>query len=107
MTYWNNTGTYQITADALNALIPPMGEVPNKSKNKALETFRIASNLYYEIFKNGCMNYARGAKLFGLSSSDLKVLARNHQWNTIHMHTEPALDRIIKEAAAEQGLALL
>ena len=59
-TYWNEQGTYQTIAEALQGLVPAIGEVPEgKTTNKALERFRGAQNCYYDLYNNGLGNRAR------------------------------------------------
>ena len=58
--YWNEQGTYQTIAEALQGLVPAIGEVPEgKTTNKALERFRRAQNCYYDLYNNGLGNRAR------------------------------------------------
>lgn len=102
-TYWDGDGKYQQYADELQNLIPSRGEVPDPIKNKALERYREACNLYHEIFNNGCFNTTEGAKdLFGLNPDTLRRFCKNYQWDKIFEYTEPALDQIILEAVHEQ-----
>ena len=59
-TYWNSTGRYQAQADALEKLLPPIGEVEGgQGANKHLEAFRRAVNCYYDLYNNGLCNKAR------------------------------------------------
>ena len=58
--YWNEEGFHQTIAEALQGLIPVIGEVPEgKTTNKALERFRRAQNCYYDLYNNGLINRAR------------------------------------------------
>lgn len=49
MSYWSSNGKYQQKADILNEMVPDMGE----SFDTRIETFRLASNVYYDIHNNG------------------------------------------------------
>ncbi len=90
--------------DALNALVPPSGSVTNKSRNRALETFRIASNAYYDLYNNGLGNRARSfSRVFGLRVNDY-MLGFADPSNRLFQVTEPRMDDIIYAAAKEQGI---
>ena len=54
-TYWCSKGEHQALLDAVNKLIPAMGEIPEKP---ALDLFRQASNCYYDLYNNGLCNRA-------------------------------------------------
>lgn len=56
MSYWEKKGKYQDKADILNKLVPDMGE----STDTRIETFRKASNVYYDIHNNGGDNLLEG-----------------------------------------------
>jgi hypothetical protein len=59
-TYWTGQGRYQLKADALEKLLPAIGEVEGgQGANKHLETFRRAVNCYYDLYNNGLCNRAR------------------------------------------------
>ena len=104
-TYWEHRGRHQWMVDALNALVPPSGSVANKSRNRALETFRIASNAYYDLYNNGLGNRARSfSRVFGLRVNDF-MLGFADPSNRLFQVTEPRMDDIIIYAAAkEQGI---
>jgi len=105
MTYWNSKGTHQELANKLQEMVPASGPVLGGKKNAALENFRKAVNAYYDIFNNGGMN--RGAQIrstFKFSMRAYAVGRYGHDWNGIHAVVEPTMDRIILEAAKEQGL---
>lgn len=70
-TYWNDRGTHNDKAKALQDLIPIAGAVPHRrTKNLHLERFRKAMNAYYDLYNNGLWNRAREFanlfKLYGL-----------------------------------------
>ena len=107
--YWDGTGKYQMLYDALNGLIPIEGKCQHsRSKNKKLEKLRTAGNAYYDIFNNGGMN--RAAEIgyhFGVRMSHYRSGSGRHQrthFDRIAAKVDPIMDRIILEAAIEQGL---
>lgn len=105
--YWNNTGTHQELANRLQALVPLEGpcEFP-RSKNKALDKFRRASNAYYDIFNNGGCNFGPLIRdIFGISMSYFKSYSvPMYRWEDIHNKIAPIMDEIILATAREQGL---
>jgi hypothetical protein len=108
-TYWENKGLYQAEADALQTLIPAIGEVPdNKVTNKYLEKFRKAVNCYYDLYNNGLCNRAREFKtLFCIPV--LREIKQNNDSNfLVSSVTEDAIDakmdQIILLAYKEQLL---
>jgi hypothetical protein len=111
-TYWGNNGPHQNLSSQLEKLIPSEGAVEApRGRNKKLEKFRQASNAYYDIFNNGGGN--RGPlirRTFGISVGAFRYGSRSRHgvihtnWNGIHRIVEPIMDKIILEAAAEQGL---
>jgi hypothetical protein len=105
MTYWNSKGTHQELADKLQKLVPASGPVMGGKKNAKLEKFRRAVNAYYDIFNNGgCNRGAQIRSIFKFSMRAYAVARYGHDWNGIHAVVEPIMDRIILEAAEEQGL---
>ena len=50
--YWNSNGKYQREADILQKSVPREGE----SFDTRVELFRMASNIYYDMFNNGMMD---------------------------------------------------
>jgi hypothetical protein len=107
-TYWNRRGRLQWMANALNALVPPSGSVPNKSRNRNLETFRIASNAYYDLYNNGLWNRARSfSRVFGMRVNDYMIRYKggfSEPCNHMFHETEKRMDAIIYAAAKEQGI---
>ena len=106
LTYWNSKGKYQCVADQLQALVPAEGSVNEPRKNPKLELFRKAVNCYYDLYNNGLCNRARQfASVFGIASGQF----RYSNWkftSVLYDLTEHAMNRIIKEAAEEQGIEL-
>lgn len=97
-TYWNSEGKHQAAADALSALIPMAGPVPNAENNPALEQLRLAINGYYDLWNNGKANHSAAAfrKLFKMGA---KAAAKDPQALDV-------MDTYIVAAAKEQGIAL-
>lgn len=112
-TFWAHTHELCPLADKLNELVPNSGSVKNPRKNPALERFRKASNAYYDVFNNGGINRGRSiTHFFGPNVMDIFRQERRMQrapwrmWERIHADTEPAMARIVQEAAVEQGVAV-
>jgi hypothetical protein len=109
-TYWNNKGTYQNIADALQGLIPAFGEVPEgKTTNKALERFRRAQNCYYDLYNNGLCNRAREFSTLFRIPGVPREIKQNYGSNfLVSSATEDAIDskmdKFIMEAYCEQLL---
>jgi len=105
-TYWNNNGKYQNVVDALQALIPIEGEVPNPYKNRALEKFRKAANAYYDLYNNGGGNRAASiSKLFNVRLSDYRYRYAKYEYTQpLYDRVEEQMDLIIAAAAKEQNL---
>jgi len=105
-TYWNHNGKYNELAEKLQALIPAEGAVANPRKNKKLEKFRKAVNCYYDLYNNGLGNRASAfAKVFGIASRDYKYARSWRYMDCLYTETEQVMDKIIYEAAVEQGFA--
>lgn len=103
-TYWNKAGKYQALADRLNPLVPASGTVINPRANPALETFRKASNAYYDLYNNGLWNRARSfSRLFRIRVGDYMDAKKNPLPRLFDL-AEPAMDDIIIAAAKEQGV---
>jgi hypothetical protein len=107
-TYWNNEGTHQTIAEALQGLVPAIGEVPEgKTTNKALERFRRAQNCYYDLYNNGLCNRAREFSTLFRIPGVPREIKQNYGYNfLVSSVTEYAIDikmdRFIMEAYAEQ-----
>lgn len=92
--YWGGRGKFQALADKLEAMVPSTGEVKEPKKNRRLEKFRRAANGYYDLYNNGLGNRpAEFRAAFGFSG--MTATAES---------IEAALDRIVLEAAVEQGI---
>ncbi len=107
-TYWNEQGTYQTIAEALQGLIPAIGEVPEgKTTNKALERFRRAQNCYYDLYNNGLGNRAREfSTLFRIPGVPREIKQNYHYNFLVSSLTEGAIenkmDGFILDAYREQ-----
>ena len=98
--------------DPLNDLLPMFGMVKNANKNKALEKFRKAQGVAYDIFNNGLINKGKSLKVLGLKRYDLPLpeyYGRDSyfpgNWERIESLVSEALTPIIVEAAKEQGIS--
>ena len=114
-TYWCKKGKYPVFLDALEKLVPPIGEVDKYEENPALETFREACNCYYDLFNNGLCNCADEFKeIFGFSGpyiehdydADEYGDREDANWWTKENinRVESIMNRIILKAAKEQGI---
>jgi hypothetical protein len=107
-TYWNEQGTHQAIAEALQGLIPAIGEVPDgKTTNKHLERFRRAQNCYYDLYNNGLCNRAREFSTLFRIPGVPREIKQNYGYNfMISSATEEAIDakmdQFILLAQAEQ-----
>lgn len=97
--------------DPLNDLIPVFGMVKNANKNKALEKFRKAQAVTYDIFNNGLINRGKSLKVLGLKMYELPLeeyrggeLVMRANWDRIESIVSEALAPIIVRAAKEQGI---
>jgi hypothetical protein len=106
LTYWNHKGKHEELAQKLQALIPIEGEVAQPRKNKKLEKFRKAVNCYYDLYNNGLCNRASSfAKVFGIPARDYRLRNSYRYDNSLYADTEVVMDKIVWEAAVEQGFA--
>ena len=98
--------------EELDGLIPFDGPVCNVNKNKKLEKLRKASNVVHDIFNNGLMNKGKSLKVLGLMKYDLPLpqYAGGHyydgNWDRIKEIVEPKMEKVILDAAKEQGIKL-
>lgn len=111
---WGCTPLTEHLAEEINNLdiFPAMGEVEDKKNNPALEKFRKAQNVVYDIFNNGLCN--RGAQCFGalgIRKRDMpfEIWSGSHciqptRWDRIDEMVEEAFTPIVMAAAKEQGL---
>tara|TARA_Y100001938_G_C7914924_1_gene341473 strand:+ start:229 stop:606 length:378 start_codon:yes stop_codon:yes gene_type:complete len=108
---WTNENLKTVV-DALNELVPAMGSVKNINKNRCLERFRTAQNVVHDIFNNGLMNRGKQLKVLKLKMYDLPLpqYAHGHyydgNWDRIKEIVEPKMEKIILDAAKEQGIKL-
>jgi len=86
--YWSENGKYQKESDILQKLVPAEGSSPFTD----VELFRIASNVYYDIFNNGGCNLASDG---GARNDELRIL----QAQGIEM---PIVDKLIEEIDAKE-----
>lgn len=109
-TYWNEQGTYQTIAEALQGLVPAIGEVPEgKTTNKALERFRRAQNCYYDLYNNGLGNRAREFSTLFKIPGVPREIKQNYRTNfLVSSMTEGAIEKkmdgFILDAYREQVL---
>ena len=86
---------------------PLQGECDLKfTKNRALERFRKAQNVVYDIFNNGLMNRGKQLKILGLKKYDMPLPDQYciGNWDRIEEIVEEKFTPIIMAAAEEQGL---
>lgn len=105
--YWNNSGKHQEHIDSLDDLIPATGSVSHpRSKNRALEKYRKASNCYYDLFNNGLCNRAdEFRRVFNISSSHYKLYGSYGRYNNrLYELVEEKMDKITEAAVNEQEL---
>jgi|15BtaG_2_1085339.scaffolds.fasta_scaffold00554_20 hypothetical protein len=104
--------TYKLSRD-LDALIPPTGSVENPKKNPALEKYRKAHNVVYDIFNNLLINRAYDCRfaLDGLRKSELYLPVHTKEygylggsWDQVNELVEAKFTPIIIAAAKEQGM---
>ena len=93
-TYWTGQGRYQAQADALEKLLPIIGEVEDgKGANKHLEAFRRAVNCYYDLYNNGLCNRAREfSTLFKIASVPKEIKARRWMDSMLTMDTQERIE---------------
>lgn len=118
-TYWSNAGAQQAISEKLQALVPESGEVANADDNPALETLRIASNCYYDLYNNGLCNRAvEFREVFGFGPENDDEADDYARFNYMDAGTdyfesldqaevnkiERKMTRIIIAAAKEQGI---
>lgn len=102
-TYWNNKGKYQKQADILQEFVPEQGS----SEYTDIELFRIASNVYYDIYNNGGCNLDRSRKgefkILQAHGFDMpiteKIIEENENFNNGEFYGDP--DQYLDEACIE------
>ena len=109
---WTNNNLESVV-DALNELIPAMGSVKNINKNRCLERFRTAQNVVHDIFNNGLGNRGKQLKVLKLKMWELPLeqyrggeLLMKANWDRVKEIVEPAMEKVILDAAKEQGIKL-
>ena len=109
---WTNNNLESVV-DALNELIPAMGSVKNINKNRCLERFRTAQNVVHDIFNNGLGNRGKQLKVLKLKMWELPLeqyrggeLIMRANWDRVKEIVEPAMGKVILDAAKEQGIKL-
>jgi len=81
--YWSSNGKYQKESDILQKLVPTEGSSPFTD----VELYRIATNVYYDIFNNGGGNLASD---HGARNDELTILkAQGFEM--------PEIDKLIEE----------
>jgi len=109
---WTNENLESVV-DALNEMIPLQGSVPNINKNRCLERFRTAQNVVHDIFNNGLGNRGKQLKVLKLKKYDLPLpeyYGNNGyypgNWDRVKEMVEPQMEKVILDAAKEQGIKL-
>ena len=109
---WTNENL-ETVVDALNELLPAWGSVTNINKNRCLERFRTAQNVVHDIFNNGLINRGKQLKVLKLKIWELPLeqyrggeLVMRANWDRVKEIVEPKMEKIILDAAKEQGIKL-
>tara|TARA_A100001388_G_scaffold108654_1_gene79721 strand:+ start:635 stop:1030 length:396 start_codon:yes stop_codon:yes gene_type:complete len=103
---WGVNPGFKHLQEKLDDLIPLQGRVPHsRSKNKALEKFRVASNLTYDLFNNGLGNRRNQFGSFFGWAPYTRGGMTNSQFEEAERKLEPVITRIIIDAAKEQGIS--
>ena len=74
MSYWGSEGKYQAQKDQIEQDVPAEGY----AQNVAVELYRCAANVYYEIFNNGGCN-------MGMDASDDRFHEHSRNQNLSHI----------------------
>mgnify|MGYP003114157701 CR=1 FL=1 len=105
---WGIHKDYKAMNDALwEAKIPLEGECKG-ANNKALEKYRKAVNVIYDLFNNGLMNRGRQLRVLGLTCADLSFDSyigdyySPANWDINNKRIWEAFKPILLEAVAEQ-----
>ena len=102
---WAVNPGFKDLAAKLDDLIPLQGRVESPmSKNKALEKFRVASNLVHDLFNNGLGNRRSHFQGFFGWAPYTRGGMTNSQFEEAERKLEPVMTRIIIDAAKEQGV---
>ena len=109
---WTNENLKTVV-DALNEMLPAWGSVTNINKNRCLERNRTAQNVVHDIFNNGLGNRGKQLKVLKLKIWELPLdyyrggeLIQPANWTRIQEIVEPKMEKIILDAAKEQGIKL-
>ena len=109
---WTNNNLESVV-NKLNDMLPGWGSVTNINKNRCLERFRTAQNVVHDIFNNGLMNRGKQLKVLKLKIWELPLdyyrggeLIQPANWTRIQEIIEPKMEKIILDAAKEQGIKL-
>ena len=118
-TFWNGK-KHEKAFDALSALVPSVGKVPNPRKNQALEDWRRLQNLYYDVYNNGGCNWASRCA-YAIRTLPKRYLDDvKYPWGKDDVcgcygdslmqyqvdNLEKLADAVFKAACKEQGIAL-
>ena len=109
---WTNNNLESVV-NKLNDMLPGWGSVTNINKNRCLERFRTAQNVVHDIFNNGLMNRGKQLKVLKLKIWELPLdyyrggeLVQPANWTRIKEIVEPKMEKVILDAAREQGIKL-
>lgn len=100
-TYWCRKGKYEAGNSKLEKLVPTCGPVSNADGNPRLETFRTASNCYYDLYNNGLCNRAEEfAEVFGFDAAHM--MDEGELTQEVVDRAEEKMNEIILMAVYEQ-----
>ncbi len=101
---WATNIGFEKLRDELNDLLPAQGRCEGaRSHSKALEKFRVAQNLIYDLFNNGLMNRKNHFRqFFGWAPMGYDI--SSDQFKRYERMLEPVMTQIMQEAAIEQGV---
>ena len=109
---WTNNNLESVV-NKLNDMLPGWGSVTNINKNRCLERFRTAQNVVHDIFNNGLMNRGKQLKVLKLKMWELPLeqyrggeLLMKANWDRVKEIVEPKMEKVILDAAKEQGIKL-
>tara|TARA_B100000287_G_scaffold80727_1_gene73156 strand:+ start:2246 stop:2653 length:408 start_codon:yes stop_codon:yes gene_type:complete len=103
---WSVHEGFKNLQEQLDCFVPFEGKCEgSRSYNKALETYRVASNLVYDLFNNGLMNRKGQFKsFFGWAPYGRPSDISSDQFKRYERMLEPVMTQIMQEAAIEQGV---
>lgn len=104
--YWNSRGRFLSQYKKLSERIPASGPCEDScGKNRHLDRLRRAVNAYNDLFNNGLANRKGDfIDLFGFNP-DIRPDGGVVVNGALFRRTEPRMDRFIRLAAIEQGIA--